>query len=398
MLLLTLVVLMAGFAFTQYFVNVHRNVEQSLAQRWFTRGEQAMRAGQAAAAADDYRTALSYDRENRLYRLRLSQALLASNRLNEARSRLLSLWEEEPANGEVNLALARLHVRRGSPREAVRYYRNAINGVWGNDSREQRTASRFELVQYLMQQHDNGQAAAELLALQADEPPGIPERLRLADLLLQTGEAARSADVYKSVLKDDPNNAQAWLGLGNGSLALADYGGAEHALATAVQHDPNSAQARQQLQLVREVLQLAPSLRGLSLAERTRRVAKAFEIAMSRLVSCVSQHGYTLEPPATMKTSGASDHAAASPPAGKVAPSSGSETPAPDDLQRLYSSGLQKKAGASEAALRRNPDALESTMQYVFNVEQATAAACPSMEESDRALLVLARQESVNLR
>ena len=87
-------------------------------------------------------------------RLRLAEALLAEDHYQEARSHLLSLWEEDPANGEVNLALARLNVKLGNKKAAVRYFRNAINGVWDSSPREQRIAPRFELVRYLMQQHD----------------------------------------------------------------------------------------------------------------------------------------------------------------------------------------------------------------------------------------------------
>ncbi|MGB8768299.1 MAG: tetratricopeptide repeat protein, partial [Candidatus Korobacteraceae bacterium] len=293
-LFIVFVLIVAGFAFTQYFVKLHRRTEQSLAQRWFTRGEEAMRAADPAAASDDYRTALSYDRENRVYRLRLSEALLASNNLNEARAHLLSLWDEEPADGEVNLALARLYALRHAPTQAERYYRNAINGVWSKDPHQERIATRFELVHYLMQRHDTGQASAELLALEADEPADVSDQLRLADLLLQVGEATRAVDVYDKVLKDDPGNVQAWLGVGKASFALAQYQQAEHALTMAVDRDPTSAEARQQLDLVREVLRVAPSLRGLSLAERTRRVAEAFDVATKRLTGCATQKGYSL--------------------------------------------------------------------------------------------------------
>ena len=174
------ILIMAAFAFTQYFVRLHRKTEDFLSQRWFARGDEAMQTGNPAAAAEDYRNALSYDRENDLYRLRLAQALLESNRLNEAHAHLISLWDEEPADGEVNLGLARVYVQRNDPTQAVRFYRNAINGVWSDTPQQRRIATRFELVQYLMQQHHTGQASAELLALQADQPPDISDRLRLA--------------------------------------------------------------------------------------------------------------------------------------------------------------------------------------------------------------------------
>ena len=61
-----------------------------------------------------------------------------------------------------------------------------------------------------------------------------------------------------------------------------------------VERDPASTEAHQQLDMVREVLRVAPSLRDLSLTERTVRVAEAFNTAMGRLTSCATQKGYSL--------------------------------------------------------------------------------------------------------
>ncbi|MGO9304904.1 MAG: tetratricopeptide repeat protein [Candidatus Korobacteraceae bacterium] len=386
-LAVTLVLIIAGFAFTQYFVNLHRQMESDLAVRWFTRGEQAMQAQLPAAAAEDYRNALSYDPDNRQYRLRLAQALLAAKRWNEARAHLTSLWEEEPADGEVNLTLARLHAQRGDYSNAVRYYGNAINGVWNEEPRKRRIATRFELARYLMQQRKVAQAQAELMALQADGPPDPADQLLLADLLLQLNEPARAIDAYNAVLAHDRTSAQAWLGKGQASLAIADYSVAERALANAVDRDPRLDDARQQLQLVREVLRLDPAIRGLSLAERSKRVAAAFQVALQRLTSCANQQGYSLTE---------HDGAAPSPAtAGAVAPN---PAPTTGTLQNLYTTGLQQKASAPEQALRKNPDALEPTMQFVFDVERATSPVCPDIDLADSALLTLAQHESATVK
>lgn len=398
-LIVTLIFVFAGFALTQYLVNRHRASEASLAQLWFARGEQALQANHAMAAAEAYRTALSYDRDNGQYRLRLAEALLGANRISEARAHLLSLWETEPADGEVNLTLARLYARTGDAPEAERYYRNAINGVWPDGAREKRIATRFELVQYLMQRKDFGQASGELVALQADAPRDVPHQLRLAELLMQIGEPMRALEVYDVVVKAGPDNAQAWLGKGNASLELGDYEAAEDALAKAVELDRNSVEARQQLDLVREVLQIAPGLRGLSLAQRAGRVAKAFNAALERLTSCANQHGSSLTAAggAARTETGAVDAGPLSV-RGRVPSLVAAATPALDKLQMLYATGLQKKAGATEPALRNNPDGLEPTMQYVFEVERSTEVICPIMSEVDRALLILAQHEGETLR
>jgi tetratricopeptide (TPR) repeat protein len=383
--------LIVVFASTQYLVNLHRRTELELAQSWFSRGDRAMKLGYPDIAAEDYRTALSYNREDVQSRLRLAEALLAGGHYQEARSHLLSLWEEDPANGEVNLALARLNVKLGNKKAAERYFRNAINGVWDSDPREQRIATRFALVRYLLQQHDTQQATAELIALQADPPEAqeVDRRLDLGGLLLETGEYARAQGVFESVLKTNPHNAEAWLGDGRASFAMNDFRAAEMELASAVEHDPNLSEAKQQLDLTREVLSIAPGLRGLSVAERAHRAAQAFRVAFARLTGCAAQKAYRFTAPSAAPEKNASASSAGGTPASTAA-----LTAAPDNLQQLYLTGLSMKNTATDEALRKHPDSLESTMDFAFDVERATQPLCSDLSLSDRALLVLAEQQT----
>lgn len=381
---ITLVLILCGFILTRYFVSLHRVTEQDLANRWFTRGNEAMQANLPKFAADAYRTALSYDRENDLYRLRLAQALLADNRLAEARAHLISLWEEEPANGEVNLTLARLEAKRSNYHEAVRYYNDAINGVWQDDPREHRTEARFELARYLIQQRKLPQAEADLMALLADAPSDPADLLQVGEMLLELNEPAHALQAYNALLSMDPGNAQGWLGVAKANLALGNFTVAEHASSKAMQIDPNLPGAREQLDLTRELLRISPGLRELRLAERASRAATAFQTALNRLSACASQRNIDLSAP----NGGA---------AGLGADASGAAA-APNALQLLYTSGLQQQATATEKALQKNPDALEPTMQYVFEVERATAPICPNMGLTDRALLLLAQHESENVK
>lgn len=387
-LTITVILIFLGLGLTQYFVKVHRATELSLANRWFLRGNQAIQANLPVVAADDYRTALSYDPENREYRLRVAQALLAANRLNEARAHLTSLWELEPASGEVNLTLARLYAKRGDPANASRYYSNAINGVWEDETRKERIAARFELANYLMQQHKLTQAQSELMALLADEPPDPADQLRLGELLLQVNEPEHTIEIDNDMLAKDPGNARAYLQKAQALISLNKLVEAEHALANAVERDPTSADSRRQLDLMREVLRLDTSLRGLSRTQRADRAVEAFHNAWQRLSSCATQQGVRLSNPATIEPAGS-----ATPP-DNIGPSKRSPATPPDSLQLLYNSGLQKQAGVTQKALRADSDALESTMQYVFEVERAIAPLCSQMTPTDQALLMLAQHEN----
>ncbi len=388
-LAVVILVLIALFALTHYLVKSHHNTELGLANSWYLRGERAMTKGYPAIAAEDFRTALSYDRDNREYRLRLAQALLAEKHFPEARSHLLSLWEQDPASGEVNLTLARLNAQQGDETAAVRYYRNAINGVWSTDPRQQRIGTRFELLQYLLQQHDTRQAGVELVALQADPPEEISLKLELANLLAESGEFARAQGVYESILKSDPTNAAAWLGNGSVSIALGDYRGAQRELDAALDQDPTLTEAKQQLDFVQDILGIAPGLRGLSLNERARRVALAFDAAFTRLTTCTAQKGYAFAPPPG--SPGKPADATRSEDALAGAPQLNN---APENLQHLYLTALQMKSAATQDALRNHPDSIESAMDFVFAVETTTLPLCSNMSETDRALLQLAKHQS----
>jgi tetratricopeptide (TPR) repeat protein len=383
-LAVTLLLILAGVAFTQYFVALHRSTENSLANRWFVRGGQAMEAHLPDVAADDYRTALSYDPGNREYRLRLAQSLLAGNHLGEARAHLLSLWDEEPSSGEVNLTLARLSAKRGNANNAIRYYSNAIDGVWQDDPRKERVAVRFELSDYLMQQHKTTQAQSELMALLAEGPRETADQLRLGQLLLEVNEPEHTVEVDDAILAKDSANAEAWTQKGQALLALNRYVDAEHALASAVEHNPNLDDARRQLDILREALRLDTSLRGLSWSDRAKRAVESFHAAWIRLNNCAAQQGISLV-------------SAQSVAADEIAPGTNTQTAAattsPGSLQLLYNSGLQKQPAANEKNLREDSDALDSTMQYAFQVEQTTAPICPKMELTDQALLMLGHRE-----
>ena len=107
LMLASFVALVILFGITGVAANLYHSKQKALAQEWFAQGEKDLRARQAESALEDFRTALAYSPENALYRLRLAQALIASNRTDEARSHLLTLWRDEPGNGTVNLELAR---------------------------------------------------------------------------------------------------------------------------------------------------------------------------------------------------------------------------------------------------------------------------------------------------
>jgi hypothetical protein len=159
-------------------------------------------------------------------------------------------------------------------------------------------------------------------------------------------------------------------------------------LASAVEYNPNSLVAHQQLELIREVLRFDTSLRGLSRTERADRSLRAFQSAWQRLNSCATQSGITFARPNSTVLSGNSTQ--------PTRPGSPDSAPAaaPDPFQLLYNSGLQRQSGVTQKTLREDSGAVESTMQYVFEVERTTASVCSQMNVTDQALLMLAQHEN----
>lgn len=389
-----IVIILLGFVFTKMYVSSLRNLESSLAQRWFVRGNDALAKGFPSVAADDYRNALGYAEGDRQYRLKLAEALVKEGRLAEARANLLTLWSQEPANAELNLELARVYVEQNKPELAIRYYRAAIDGVWASDPLQRRIDARMELVHYLMQKDEKARATAELIAIQAESPGDPAVSLMVGNLLLQLGENSRASKSFDAVLKGNAKDVPALLGAGQAALAMGDYPRAVRLLTKAddlTGSKPDSPEA-DALALAREAFDDDPYLRNLTVTQRANRVAAAFELAMRRLRSCASQQNVPLspEPAATaQKTSSTALPTKKNGYVSSIVPSAA----APNSLQLLYDSGIQKQASATAQALRSNPDAMPPTMDFVFDVMHETENACPPKSLQERALQLIARHE-----
>ena len=118
-LLLTFVGLLGAFGVTALTSRVYHLRRSTLARDWAAHGAADMQTGQAPAALVDFQIALIYARgdvteeQQRLYELRLAQALVAAGQTDEARTYLLDLWGQNPGTGQVDLELARLAAHDG---------------------------------------------------------------------------------------------------------------------------------------------------------------------------------------------------------------------------------------------------------------------------------------------
>jgi tetratricopeptide (TPR) repeat protein len=351
MLTLAVVGTIPAFAFTHSLVQHSRDRREQLAVDWARQGEQDLRAGRAAQAADEFRTAQQYARDRGEYRLQLAQALIAANRFVEAQAQLLTIWNQTPGDGVVNRELGRIAARDEDVANALRYYHAAIDGAWSGDAAEERRRTRTELAEFLLQRHATTQAHAELIALVGDLPPDPAAMTDAAALLLKADAGAQAMPLLQKALALDPRNPRALRLAGEAAFDLGDYPTARSDLEAAVAEAPLDARGEQLLDVSTRVLALDPFARRISSRERLRRIVRIYGVARAELERC---------------------------PAG-----------AQPDLQSQMDT-LEPKM--TEHDLARDPDLVDQAIALVTNVEASTQAACGPAQGDALALQLVLRQ------
>lgn len=357
-----LVLAIAGFLGVRRLVNKFQHHEKDVAREMFLIGQRQRAMLDPQSAIASFRAALNYDRDNYEYELNLAKALTDLNRFDEADAYLGGLWERRPEDGDVNLQLARLAVHQGSVDDALRYYHNAIYGIWPSDSEVHRRRSRLELISFLLTKLDRTQAQAELIAMASGLPPDLDPHLQVANLFFKVGDYDHSLAQFREVLALDPKNPQALAGAGQAAFQLGQYATAERYLRGAWDENHRDAETERLLKTASLVLNFDPSRRRISDRERFRRVAAAFHQAGDRLQSCAAMRKEDLK----------------------------STTP-PDALQSLYVEWLEWKGRIDAREFRADSKIEDNVVDLVGRIEQQTASECGEPTGPDLALLLITR-------
>jgi tetratricopeptide (TPR) repeat protein len=374
-LLISLGVLFIFFTATGFFARFYHQTERSLARHWYSYGQAALAAGLPADAIQDFRTAMVYSRENGdtsgandVYILHLAEALAAAGQHEEARAYLLALADRTPGNATVNLDLARLAARQNNVPEASRYYNAAIFGAWDTSPPERRRETRIEYAKFLLDHGEVADAQAQLIAMAAALAPDPVLHAQAGDLLLQAGENDQALAQYKEALKLDRKELGALRGAGIASFRLGDYRAAAEYFDRANRENELDDEAHRMLETSYDVANLDPFAAGLSVAERGRRTAQDFTVALERLKSCAQSQGAPLEDSAAESTS---------------------------PLAQLYAQAGQEGPRATEQALRLHPDDLAPVMSLAFAMETGAVKLCGAPSAAaDSALLLIARSHA----
>jgi len=345
---------------------IYHAQQQSLGNRWFTRGAADLKARHFELAVNEFRTALLYSRDNYDYQLDLAEALVGLKRTDEAYAYLINLWEREPENGLVDLELARIAAQRGETEQALRYYHNAIYAIWPGDQEVERRDARLELIEYLLSINAKTHAQSELIALAAnlDDDPSL--HARVADLFVQAQDYEHALAEYRLSLKLDRHNPAALAGAGRAAFELGRYDLAQRYLEAAVAANPNDEQSAARLKTAELVLRMDPFRRQISVDQRNPIVIEAFAAAGERLKSCA----------AVGNTQGSATSAVSTP--------------------SLADNWTKMKPQITEQGLRRNPDLVKAAMNLVFDIERQTNTACGSPTGVDLALLLISKLHEGN--
>jgi tetratricopeptide (TPR) repeat protein len=355
-----------SFAAVGHLVARYNANQQSRGRKLYDQGLRAAGDGDYDQAIAAFRAALTCDPNNPQYQLSLGRALRDSNdprRLEEAESYLLALWQRAPQDGAINLALARVAAHKGNIEEAIRYYHNAMYGVWTADYDGNRTKTRIELIQFLMKHGARDKAESELLGLAAALPPNPAAHLQASELFAQNQDWDGALVQCREVLHIEPSNGAALSCAGEGAYRTGNYLLAQHYLQAAVNANPQDQQSREMLATTELVLRSNPFRSYISDAERNRRIAAAFAQAEQRLSECAQKNS------ADLKTIA---------PTSPLAGLQGRWLAVRPDLRRLGS--------AAETDL---PDTI---MDVVFQIEQQTAAICGPPQGIDQALLLISQR------
>ena len=338
-------------------------MDARVAAAWFREGEGQVRAGDIGGAIDSFRKATSRDRDNRAYVLALANALAAAGHNEEARQALLRLRELSPENAEINLYLARLAAKRGDAAEAVRYYQNALFGLWtGSQVDQERRKVRVELIHFLLDYQERSRALSEVLILGAEIPESdAAAQTETGQLFLQAGDAQHALKHFMRSIALNRNNTTALAGAGYAAFQLGDYTQASRYLEVALAQGLSSESALQLLTVTRMILSNDPLAPQLTREERNGRVLVDFGQSLRRLQSCLNQQ------------SGKKDNA-----------SSG--------LEPLKADALAMQSKLQPRNLRRDPELLRAGMELIYKIEEATNVSCGEPAGLDRALLLIGRK------
>jgi Tfp pilus assembly protein PilF len=367
-LVLLFVVTVLLFLFTRSMAARNRTMNVEIANTWYQRGQEQLMAGKTQEAIDSFRNATTSDHDNAAYTLALATALAAADHIEEARQGLLRLRTAAPENGEVNLNLARLASREENMSEAVRYYHNALYGVWPPDQMaSQRVKVRIELIRFLLEAGDTSRSLSELLILSSDTPDNGPAHNKVGQMFLEAGDSQHALEEFIRALRLNAKDAEALNGAGRASFNIGEYGSAIRYLDTPAAAGARSSETASLLETAQFVLSRDPLASGLATEARIRRLTGALDFVAQELQACI------------VKKQAESNSEAA--------------------LQALQTEIDQDMQGPLRPGdLRRDAEGFRTGLNLIQRIESATGQICGESSTLHNALLLIGKRRGAGER
>jgi tetratricopeptide (TPR) repeat protein len=286
-LVIVIVIVIGGlWSLDLFLARTDREAVQTQANHLDTQGVQLLKQGRARDAVELLRRANSMVRDNRTYQLDYVAALAAARKFDDADANLKTLLETDPNNGPANLMSARLAVAEGLIPDAESHYHRAIYGAWPDNAPEHRMVVRLELVELLASRGEKEELLAELLALEGEAQGKTAILKQIAHLYQVAGSPARGANVYRELIQSDPDDINAYEGLGGDELALGDYHAAMAAFLNANRRSPGDRTIQRDIALLNAMATIDPTPRRLSSAEKFARSTEILKLVRDALNGC----------------------------------------------------------------------------------------------------------------
>ena len=286
-LALTLVTILVLIVADTALARVDRQATRATAADEYRVGVNLITHKRLPDAIEHLRTAATLDRERPVYTVALAQAVLAQGRALDAEQMLIPLLERDATDGGANLAMARVLAKQSRIEEAKSYYHRAIYGIWPGDAARSRAIARFELIDLLAETGARQELLSELLPIQDESPEDTVVRKKIANYFVLAGSPARASDIYRDLLRKNPQDADAYVGLGRAALSMGNYPVARSHFLAAQKIAPDDSSIPRTLKLADSVIALDPTQRGLGLDEQVRRSRQLVQMTIRSAHKCL---------------------------------------------------------------------------------------------------------------
>lgn len=270
----------------KFLANLEERELSAQARHYADAGRLALRRNQSKEAIEEFQRAHDTDRDNRGYELELADALIHDDQPDRAIELVDEMLDEDSNDGAANLLMARAMLEKRRFSNADSYFHRAIYGTWTGNSAQESVKARLELVESLAKRKQDQSLLAELIPLEQGE--NLDPRIirEIPALYLESGSISHAESAYRALLKNEPENADAYAGLAKAEMQKGNYRAAHQYFALALKVRPDDAALTAEAENARKALELDPTSRHLSSAEKLERSTAILELVLGEVQSC----------------------------------------------------------------------------------------------------------------